>query len=166
MKFDILFGRQAKWIVFSLLSFFALLIIAEYSSLLFPLIPASSFTAEDTSLAHVTPTNALHDLETSSLFGAYVTDDLHDDNVKRSTLDATLVGILLGNSMKESQVIIRLSNGEEKTYRIEEKIAGDAIIKRIMDEGILVEHHGNLERLSLPKNDLIFEPVAKPLNEE
>ena len=51
-------------------------------------------------------------------------------------------------------------------YKIGDKIPGGAIIKRIMAGGVLAERNGALESLSLPKNDLTFEPVAKPLQEE
>lgn len=35
-----------------------------------------------------------------------------------------------------------------------------------MATGILVDRRGTLESLSLPKNELIFEPAAKPLTED
>ncbi|MDI1351663.1 MAG: type II secretion system protein N, partial [bacterium] len=88
------------------------------------------------------------------------------EHVKKSRLNLTLVGILLGDKMEDSQVIIRSADGEEQTYRIEDKIPGGALIKRIMAGGVLVERNGALESLSLPKNDLTFDPVPKPLIEE
>ena len=78
-------------------------------------------------------------------------------------LNVNLVGVLLGNTMDESQVIIQSANGEEQTYKIDDMIPGDAVIKKIMANGVLVERNGTLESLSLPKNDLTFEAVAKPL---
>jgi general secretion pathway protein C len=100
------------------------------------------------------------------LFGIYVPSDLNEGAVKKSMLNVTLVGILLADKDSESQVIIRSASGEEKTYKIGDKIPGDASVERIMAWGVLVEHNGTLESLSLPKNDLVFEPVPKPLKEE
>lgn len=168
MKFDIhylLSARYAKWIIISLISLFSLLIIFAYASLLFS--PVTIETAPDTdSSEQVTKQDYFSDILNAPLFGVYVPNDLNEDNVKKSMLDVTLVGILFADKMEESQVIIRSASGDEKTYKVGDKIPGGAFIKRIMAGGVLVERNGTLESLSLPKNDLTFEPVAKPLKEE
>ncbi len=102
----------------------------------------------------------------SSLFGDYVPTDLNEADIKQSMLNVELVGILFADKIEDSQVIIRDAGGEERNYRIGDSISGGAVIKRIMVDGILVEHNGSLERLNLPKQDLSFEPVARPLIEE
>jgi general secretion pathway protein C len=112
------------------------------------------------------PQSVVDSLSQSSLFGVYVSNDVDGDDVKKSTLNITLVGILLEHVPDQSQVIIRSSSGEERNYKVNDKIPGGALIKRIMSGGILVEHEGNLERVSLQKNELIFEPVAKPLRND
>lgn len=169
MKYDfhyLLSARYAKWIIISLITLFSLLIILSYATLFFPdtalQIPSS---VEDKSLNN-RKKESLDFILSSPLFGVYVSNDLNEDNVKKSMLNVNLVGVLLADKNEESQVIIQTANGEEKTYKIGDKIPGGALIKRIMAGGILVEHNGTLESLSLPKNDLIFEPVAKPLQEE
>lgn len=169
MKFDIhylLSARYAKWIIISLISLFSILIIVEYASLFFPLSRSNVSSDIEINPEEGRKQETLSSILNSSLFGVYVPDDLNEDNVKKSMLDVTLVGILFDDTTDESHVIIRSSSGEEKTYKIDDKIPGGAIIKRIMAGGILVERNGNLESLSLPKNDLTFEPVAKPLKEE
>jgi general secretion pathway protein C len=168
MKFDIhyLFSLQyTKWIIIGLISLFSLLIIYEYTTLFFPgeVSPISS-SANGSAESKIKQDTSNYILN-STLFGVYVPNDLNEGNVKKSMLNVTLVGILLGDVSKESQVIIRSAGGEENTYKIGDKIPGGAVIKRIMAGGILVERHGTLESLSLPKNDLIFEPLAEPLKE-
>ncbi|CAM2974176.1 type II secretion system protein N [Legionella worsleiensis] len=169
MKFDIhylLSPRYAKWIIISLNSLFLILIIAEFFSLLLPDSSINLASEQDIISAGTTKQDSYHDILNSSLFGVYVPNDLNEDNVQKSMLNLNLVGILWADNAEESQVIIRSSSGEEKTYKIGDKIPGGAVIKRIMAGAVLVDRDGNLESLSLPKNDLTFEPVAKPLTEE
>ncbi|ERI48539.1 general secretion pathway protein C [Legionella pneumophila str. Leg01/20] len=169
MKFDIQFlfsANYAKWIIISLISLFGILIIFEWITLFYPLTSAKAAPVSNTkSIAGMREENLNYILNTS-LFGVYVPADLNEDNVKQSMLNVTLVGILFADKIEESQVIIRSASGEEKTYNVGDKIPGGATIKRIMPGGVLVERDGTLESLSLPKNDLTFEPVAKPLKEE
>jgi general secretion pathway protein C len=167
MKFDIhylLTARYAKWIIISLISLLTVLIIGEFASLFVR--DARTSTSADSSPVVVIPKENSNFILNSSLFGIYVPSDLNEGAVKKSMLNVTLVGILLADKDSESQVIIRSASGEEKTYKIGDKIPGDASVERIMAWGVLVEHNGTLESLSLPKNDLVFEPVPKPLKEE
>ncbi|MDI9819464.1 MULTISPECIES: type II secretion system protein N [unclassified Legionella] len=100
------------------------------------------------------------------LFGDYVPVNLLDTEVKQSMLDAEVLGVLFSNKEEDSQVIIRVGGGPEKTYVTGDSLPGGAIIKRISPNGIVVLHNGALESLSLPKNELTFELPAKPLIEE
>jgi general secretion pathway protein C len=166
MKFDMhtfFTAKYAKWIIISLISVFSLLIIGEYSTLFISSLPNP---VADPHLPVITKVDSTNHILNTALFGVYVANDLNDNNVKKSMLNVTLVGILFGNKGGESQVIIRTANGEEQTYSINDKIPGGALIKRITAGGVLVQRNGALESLSLPKNDLIFEPLAQPLKEE
>ncbi|RUR13262.1 type II secretion system protein N [Legionella sp. km772] len=168
MKLDLAYflsAKHARWLIISLISLFSLLTLAEFSKLFWTSeTPGLASTNEQ--IIRQAPKNSLDALLHSSLFGVYVSNDLNSNNVKKSMLNITLVGILLGNTSENSQVIIRLANGEEKNYKVDDKIPGGALIKKIMLGGILVEHNGNLESVSLPKTELIFEPIAKPLRNE
>lgn len=169
MKLDIhyfLTAKYAKWMIISLISFLCLLIVNEYTKLFYPVIDTRQPVDTGKPLSPSMKQDSFNYILNSSLFGVYVSNDLNGDNVKKSMLNVTLVGIMLGNTVEESQVIIRSANGEEKNYKVDDKLPGGALIKRIMAHGVLVERDGALESLSLPKNDLTFEPVAKPLIKE
>ncbi|TAL61544.1 MAG: general secretion pathway protein GspC, partial [Legionella sp.] len=118
---------------------------------------------DETSLAPIKE-NSYKPLLNASLFGIYMPNDLN--SVKKSMLDVTLVGILFANNLEDSQVIIKAANGDELNYKLGDSIPGDATIKKITANGVLVERNGILESLSLPKNALTFEPAAEPLEEE
>ncbi|EHL32081.1 type II secretion system protein N [Legionella drancourtii] len=167
MKFDLhylLSAKYAQWISLALIVLFSALIIIECSALRFS--PVSAPAVQEKNIRVSTKSDSFESILNSSLFGVYVPNDLNESSVKKSMLNVTLVGILFADKMDDSQVIIRSAKGEEKTYRIGDTIPGDAVVKRIMASGVLVERHGALESLSLPKNELTFEPVAAPLKEE
>lgn len=166
MKFDwhyITSPRYAKWIITGLLVVLSLLILhAVVSVFLF------SYPVENSQLqtpATLQTKNKEHHLK-NTLFGEYVPKDLDKAHVKKSMLNLQLVGILLSDPESESQAVIRLSNGEEKVYKTGDELPGDVVIKRIMSHGVLVEHSGGLESLSLPKDDVTMQPPPQPLNTE
>ena len=96
-------------------------------------------------------------------FGDYVPKTLSDAGVKQSMLNLKIVGIMFAKNEKDSHVIIMTAAGKEETFKVGESLPGGAIIKRITADGVLIGHNGVLESLSLPKNVLIFEAPAKPL---
>jgi general secretion pathway protein C len=167
MKFDLhylLSAKYAQWMSLALIVLFSVLILIECFALRFSSVSVP--ITQEKSIPVVAKQDSFEFILNSSLFGVYVPNDLNENNVKKSMLNVTLVGILFADKMEDSQVIIRSAKGEEKTYRIGDTIPGEAVVKRIMASGVLVERHGALESLSLPKNELTFEPVAKPLKEE
>jgi general secretion pathway protein C len=103
---------------------------------------------------------------TSALFGDYIPATLSDKEIKKSMLDAEVVGILYSSKAENSQVIIRTAGGQEKIYSIGDSLPGGAVIRRISETGVVVLRNGSLESLSLQKNELIFDAPAKPLKED
>lgn len=97
------------------------------------------------------------------VFGEYIPKALVDLDVKPSGLDLSLVGIVFSPNRKESQVIINSPGNPTQTFSTGDLVPGGAKIKQITPDGVVLEHDGELESLSLPKNELIFEPVPEPL---
>lgn len=169
MKFDLhhlLSAKYAQWVSFALIFFFSLLILMELFSLRMSPVQAPTLPATSIDIPAENQPGTFDAILKASLFGIYVSNDLNENTVKKSMLNVTLVGILFADNIQDSQVIIRAANGEEKNYSVGDTIPGEAMIKRITASGILVERNGALERLSFPANELIFEPVPKPLKEE
>lgn len=102
---------------------------------------------------------------TFPLFGQYA-PKLTDIEIKQSSLDLEIVGVMFSNTEKGSQVLIRAGGGEEHLYSIGDLLPGGATIKQINEKGIVVLYNGSMESLSLPKNELLFDEPAKPLIEE
>jgi general secretion pathway protein C len=165
MKFDSSYfwsPKYAKWIIISLSVFLFLLIILKVTSLIGFRKEMRVAMSQDPAPIQkkALPLNAHVNTE---LFGTYVPADLNADEVTESKLQLELVGILFADNKDDSQVIIRAPNGIDKTYGLGDIVPGNAIIKRIMPNGVLVEREGVLESLMLPKNELKFEPVPAPL---
>lgn len=96
-------------------------------------------------------------------YGQYVPVNLSDMGIRRSLLNMNVVGIMRGVREEDSQVIIHRSSGIEESYSVGDTLPGGVIIRRITEDGVLVERNGELESLTFPKNELIFEPPPKPL---
>ena len=103
---------------------------------------------------------------TKTLFGEYIPSLLNDIDVKQSMLDFKVVGIMLAPHEEDSQVILNTSGKHDQTFNVGSTLPGGAVIKRITENGVFVERKGQLESLSFPKNELIFEVQAKPLVED
>jgi general secretion pathway protein C len=96
------------------------------------------------------------------LFGEY-TPDISDADIKPSTLDVEIVGIMYSTNEESSLVLLRTAGGDEQAYGIGDELAGGAVIKQINRNGIVVLYNGSLESLSFSENELFFEEPAKPL---
>ncbi len=99
------------------------------------------------------------------IFGDYLPKALVDLNVKPSGLDLFLVGIVFSPNTQESQAIISVPGSSTQTFSVGNSVPGGAKIKQITPDGVLLEHEGELESLSLPKNALIFESLPVPLKQ-
>lgn len=100
-----------------------------------------------------------------NLFGEYLSTG-QDMDIKTSMLDVDIVGILYASAPKESQVILRLPNGEEKNYRVGDTIDKGAVIKKINQDSIVILYHARLERINLQKSVLHDEKMPKLLFSE
>ena len=100
---------------------------------------------------------------TQPFFGQYIPRAIDDAGVKESMLNVKIVGVLFAVPETASEVILKIEGRAEETFRVGDSIPGEAVIKRITAQGVLLERKGVLESLTLPKNELIFETQAKPL---
>jgi general secretion pathway protein C len=98
-----------------------------------------------------------------SLFGEYVPSSLDAAGVRQSMLDLKVVGVLFAVNEKDSQVLLQRPDGQEQFFRVGDTLSDGSMIKRITTEGVLVLRAGELERLSLPKEELQFRASGTPL---
>ncbi len=96
-------------------------------------------------------------------FGTYVPEMKNVSDVKKSLLTYKVVGIMLADRDEDSEVIIDTLSGGDVIFHVGDMLPWGTMIKKITSDGIFVERNGELESLSFPKNELIFEPPAKPM---
>jgi len=169
MKFDISYlwsGKYAKWLLLVGCILFTLMIFYEIIGMFFMHHRIQSVNSTAPIAVAVTKPVTTEERIDSSLFGEYLPPDLDESAIKQTMLNVELLGIMYAEKIEASQVIIRSAGGEERNYRLGDTIPGGAVIKRILVDGILLEYQGTLERFSLPKHELNFEPPARPLIEE
>lgn len=90
------------------------------------------------------------------LFGEYVPVNLDAAGVRQSMLDLKVVGVIFAENEQDSQVLLQKPDGQEQFFRVGDALSDGSIIKRITTEGVLFLRAGELERLSLPKEELQF----------
>lgn len=99
------------------------------------------------------------------VFGDYIPKALVDIDVKPSGLNLILVGIIFSPNTQASQAIIAVPGNQTHIFSVGNSVPGGAKIKQITPDGVVLENEGELESLSLPKNELIFEPLPEPLKQ-
>lgn len=98
------------------------------------------------------------------IFGEYIPKALVDLDVKPSGLNLSIVGIVFSTDSKRSLVIIAAPGNQTQTFSIGDVVPGGARIKQITPDGIVLKRDGELESLSLPKDELNFDPPPEPLS--
>lgn len=100
------------------------------------------------------------------LFGEYIPKALVDLDVKPSGSDLVLEGIVFSPDTKNSLVIISAPGNQTQTFSTGSIVPGGAKIKQITPDGVVLKRDGELESLSLPKNELNFESLPEPLKQD
>lgn len=137
-----------------------LLLVVQNKSILWP-VKARNLTVLSGTSEEPNVQSAL----TIPLFGHYVSVN-HKNSMKQSMLALEVIGIMYASHPSQSQVLIRLNHGEERSYLVGDELPGGAIIKRIQSDRVVILYQGTLEVLHLPKNTLQFDEPAKPLFKE
>lgn len=97
------------------------------------------------------------------LFGEYIPTASENRTIPKTLLNLKLVGVLKASTKVNSQAIIQIVGGEEKVYRLNDNIPGEAKIVRIFDDSILLLRQGQIERLSLSRPKLKSAYLSQPL---
>lgn len=114
--------------------------------------PMSTLQVRIRSATRLDP-QALRSSLSAALFGVYVPVSLSSADVKPSLLNMAVVGVLFSEDPSTSQVILRLSDGQERGFHVGDALPFGAVIQRILPTGVLIEREGVLEQLSLPKKE-------------
>jgi len=169
MKFDSSYlwsPRYAPWIILALLALFALLILYEVASVFTFRHSLNSARTKETAPPPVIKQEKITQNLDTTLFGVYTPPEQQSTGIAPSKLKVELIGIMYSDNPADSLVIIKKSNGEEQGFKVGDTLDSNAVIDSISPNGIVVKHNGSLERINFQMDELIFEPVAKPLMED
>lgn len=155
-----------RWLAIGVCLLMGLLLLTQIGQLMQDKTQVAAITADESrQKAHPALLDANSALFRQALFGDYV-PDLATAEIKQSTLDFKVVGILYSRNKEASQVLLQAAGGNELLYSVGDTLPGGAVIRQIEKSRIIVLYKGSLESLRLPKNELLFEPPPKPLIEE
>lgn len=139
--------------VLFLLAVFALLAFKEY---LYRSSKAAEYLPQD--LAPISskhaPAYRVTDITSANLFGDPRPKEKVIENIRDTTLNIKLIGVLWATDPNFARVIIQSGNKKGKLYGIGEDIAGaGASIKEIHSNEILISRNGATEKLPLSKKN-------------
>ncbi len=72
-------------------------------------------------------------------------------NAPETTLKLVLNGVLAATDVQAARAIIHTPDGTEKPYRVGDLLPGNAILKEIYPDRVLLERNGRYETLPLPR---------------
>lgn len=72
-------------------------------------------------------------------------------NAPETTLKLVLNGVLAATDTRDARAIIRAPGGKEKPYRVGDLLPGNAILREIFPDRVLLERNGRYETLPLPR---------------
>lgn len=103
-------------------------------------------------IKNIQPIKVVSQITDTHLFGYYYKDF---KNLPKSHLPIHLEGIVLSSSPSQTtQVLIALPTQATKLYTIGDTLPGNAIIRYVLQDQVIIENAGQLESLSLPIPDI------------
>ncbi|MCF6337561.1 MAG: type II secretion system protein GspC [Gammaproteobacteria bacterium] len=76
-------------------------------------------------------------------------------------LNLQLHGLLASSDPAEARAIIADGKGVEEAYAIDQKLPGNAVLREIYADRVILEHRGRLETLRLPKDEIVSAMVSR-----
>lgn len=80
-----------------------------------------------------------------------------------TSLQLRLEGVMMGLPEQFSRVIISRGSQSGKVYYIGDHVISGVIVHSIMQDGVVLDNHGRLEKLSLPRLALSFQGMPRSL---
>ena len=152
-------------IAFALVLLAALMFtLAQWVWLLLPAPKAAISQAQQTlpsASAPLTP-SLLASIATARLWGALPAAAPLATATQDTRLPLSLRGIISGQGL----ALIETSGSGTKVYRVGDTLPGGALLKEVLDDHVLLERGGVIERLALPKQSLSFGASPAAVNND
>lgn len=83
-----------------------------------------------------------------------------------TSMQLSLLGIVETNPKDQSHVIISEAGQSGKIYHINDRLPSGVTVNDILQDGVILENAGHLEKLPLMRHSLVFQIKPKPLLHE
>lgn len=95
------------------------------------------------------------------LFGVAKTDQIQQQNIKKTQLRLSLHGVFASTDPAQAVAIISQSKGEAgKAYKVGATVPGGAVVHQVKSNEVILKRNGRLESLPLPRERL-SKPITK-----
>lgn len=160
---DQLRQRALAWLASEqapIIATFGMLLLLAYTvvQLTFAFWPPASQSIEDPMVTRAGK-QILPEITHLHLFGEYTVE--HVGFLPITQLNLTVEGIFYSNDVKQSELLVSTPNVKTKVYRVGDSLPGDAIIRKIFPDSVVIEYGGDLQTLPLIKPALTFAPSPK-----
>lgn len=99
----------------------------------------------------IPPQTAPIDLSKMHIFGLYQPKNINPKQLPESTLSLQLEGVFATVPEKLSQAVLSVPGGKQKIYYEGDELPENAKLYRILDNSVIIQYDGQLQRLLLPK---------------
>ncbi len=76
-------------------------------------------------------------------------------------LNLKLHGLLASSDPLEARAIIADGKGMEEAYAVDQQLPGNAVLREIYADRVILEHRGRLETLRLPKDEIVSAMISR-----
>jgi general secretion pathway protein C len=110
---------------------------------------------------HVTDVAAITN---AHLFGAAPAPKSDDANAPQTSMPLVLTGIIAGNDPKNGLAILGANAQSAKVYAVGDSVPGGATLHSVYVDRVVIERNGQLESLTLPRQNSAAAPPAAAFN--
>lgn len=86
-----------------------------------------------------------------SLFGTAGREEASGTSAPDTNLNLSLTGVIAADDPAIALAFIRVAGGQEKSYAINEQVAGGAVVKEIHHDRVILSRNGRFETLRMPQ---------------
>lgn len=118
-------------------------------------------TDSTTNVADANAQKRLPSFSTLSIFGAH---QANIQTIPTARIQYRLEGILRSADPNQSRVLISAAGKPGQTYHLGDSFGNGIVIRQILDDSVIFERNGQLEKLTLPRPELKFGTPLKSLS--
>lgn len=155
-------GRIVAWVI---IVFISLLILKNIGNIIYSFKrPVVTPTSTETNQEQEAP--KVEDIAKWHLLGEVPKPAVETENLPKSMLNVSLVGIFSATPISDAMIAIKLPDEKEEIYKEGDKLPDDVVIYKILPDRVIIKRGDRYEVLLLPEEKIKFEPPLAPVDFE